>query len=81
MLFRLLGYLIAPKTKPKYQLLFQNVKNSSSIGVSFFTRDQKKKKKQGVCHNVALPFTLKCILRQNKNYVPKLKYFTLQKYT
>ncbi len=24
--------------------------------------------KQGVCHNVALPFTLKCILRQKKNY-------------
>jgi hypothetical protein len=25
-------------------------------------------KKQGVCHIVALPFTLKCILRQMKNY-------------
>jgi hypothetical protein len=24
--------------------------------------------KQGVCHTVALPFTLKSILRQNKNY-------------
>jgi hypothetical protein len=46
-LFRLLlGYLIAPKTKPKYQLLFKNIKNSSSTGVSFFTRDNKKKKKK-----------------------------------
>jgi hypothetical protein len=24
--------------------------------------------KQGVCHTVALPFKLKCILRQKKNY-------------
>ncbi len=24
--------------------------------------------KQGVCHTVALPFTLKSILRQKKNY-------------
>jgi len=27
-----------------------------------------QKKKQGVCHNVALPFTLKSIFRQKKNY-------------
>jgi hypothetical protein len=27
-----------------------------------------KKKKQGVSHNVALPFTLKRILRHKKNY-------------
>jgi hypothetical protein len=26
------------------------------------------KPKQGVCHSVALPFTLKSILRQKKNY-------------
>jgi hypothetical protein len=33
---------------------------------------------QGVCHHtMALPFTLKSILRQKK----KLKYFTMQKYT
>jgi hypothetical protein len=25
-------------------------------------------KNNGVCHNVALPFTLKSILRQKKNY-------------
>jgi hypothetical protein len=34
---------------------------------------------QGVCHNVALPFTLKSILRQ-KEELWKLKYFTMQKY-
>jgi hypothetical protein len=28
----------------------------------------KKKPEQGVCHTVALPFTLKSILRQKKNY-------------
>jgi hypothetical protein len=34
--------------------------------------------KQGVCHNVALPFTLKSILRQEELW--KLKYFNMQKY-
>jgi len=39
------------------------------------------KLQQGVCHNVALPFTLKTLflLRQKKNY-GKLKYFTIHKY-
>jgi hypothetical protein len=37
------------------------------------------KPKQGVCHTVALPFTLKNILRQ-KEELWKLKYFTMQKY-
>jgi hypothetical protein len=51
--------------------------------------------KQGVCRTVALPFTLKGILQQTKNYglaiyikryltakeeLWKLKYFTIQKY-
>jgi hypothetical protein len=78
-LFRLLGYLIGPKIKPKYQPLFQNIINSSSTGVSFFTRDKiiiiinqlknnNNNNKQGVCHTMALPFTLKHILRQKKNY-------------
>jgi hypothetical protein len=30
--------------------------------------DAHYKRKQGVCHTVALPFTLKSILRQKKNY-------------
>jgi len=34
---------------------------------------------QGVCHTVALPFILKSILEQKKNY-GKFKYFTMQKY-
>jgi hypothetical protein len=33
---------------------------------------------QGACHNVALPFTLKSILRKKKKY-GKFKYFTMQK--
>jgi len=35
--------------------------------------------KQGVCHNVAFPFTLKSILRQKKNYECS-NIFTMQKY-
>jgi hypothetical protein len=34
---------------------------------------------QGVCHTVALPFTLKSILMQKKE-LWKLKYFIMQKY-
>ncbi len=34
---------------------------------------------RGVSHTMALPFTLKCVLRQKKNYW-KFKYFTMQKY-
>jgi hypothetical protein len=32
-----------------------------------FLRLEPYKKQQGVCHTVALPFTLKSILRQKKN--------------
>jgi hypothetical protein len=35
--------------------------------------------KQGVCHIVALPFTLKKYLKA-KEELWKLKYFTIQKY-
>jgi hypothetical protein len=34
---------------------------------------------QGVCHTVALPFTLKSILKQREEFL-KLKFFTMQKY-
>jgi hypothetical protein len=43
------------------------------------------KKKQGVCHTVALPFTLKSMLRQkkknygNSNNSPMQKYINFQK--
>jgi hypothetical protein len=42
--------------------------------IKFIPREEKQKKrptkqpKQGLCHNVTLPFTLKSILRQKKNY-------------
>jgi len=42
-------------------------------------RVSRPPKKQGVCHTMALPFALKSILRQKKNY-RKLKYSTMQKY-
>jgi hypothetical protein len=35
---------------------------------------------QGVFHTVALPFTLKSVLRQKKEELWKLKYFTMQKH-
>jgi hypothetical protein len=35
--------------------------------------------KQGVCHTVALPFTLKKYLKA-KEELWKMKYFTMQKY-
>jgi len=31
--------------------------------------EEENKTKQGVCHNVALPFTLKSILRQKTNFL------------
>jgi len=36
--------------------------------------------KQGFCHTVAVPSTLKRILREKKEDLWKLKYFTMQKY-
>ncbi len=41
---------------------------------------KKNTKKQGLHHTVALPFTLKGILRQQKEGLWKLKDFTMQKY-
>jgi hypothetical protein len=36
---------------------------------------------QGVCHTMALPFTLKSKSLKAKELLWKLKYFTMQKYT
>jgi hypothetical protein len=41
---------------------------------------EENRNKQGVCHTLALPFTLKSILRQKKNYGNTQIYFTMQKY-
>ncbi len=38
------------------------------------------KGKQGVCHTVALPFTLKSKYLKAKEELWKLEYFTMQKY-
>jgi hypothetical protein len=49
------------------------------------TFHDSRERKQGVCHIVALPFTIKSILRakkkkkRKKNY-ENSKYFTIQKY-
>jgi hypothetical protein len=36
--------------------------------------------KQGVCHTMALPFTLKKVSQGKRKELGKFKYFTLQKY-
>ncbi len=41
------------------------VLENKTVGV---IEEQLPDNKQGVCHTVALPFTLKNILRQKKNY-------------
>jgi hypothetical protein len=41
-------------------------------------RDMYTKVKQGVCHTMALPFTLKYL--KAKEELWKLKYFIMQKY-
>ncbi len=38
----------------------------AQLETPWFERSQRNKTKQGVCHTVALPFTLKRILRQKK---------------
>jgi hypothetical protein len=58
--------------------------NLSAIGpMKVFMTKKKKDKKKGVCHTVALPFTLKSILRQKKNYgnsnISLCKKYDLQK--
>jgi hypothetical protein len=50
-----------------------------SIFISFQDMKPPMQIQQGVCHTVALPFTLKSILRQ-KEELWELKYFTMQKY-
>jgi len=55
------------------------VKASPYQGVNFTeVETPSTNTKQGVCHTVALPFTLKSILMQKKKW--KFKYFTMQKY-
>jgi len=39
------------------------------------------KRNKGVCHTLALPFTLKINLKAKEEEIWKLKYFTIQKYT
>jgi hypothetical protein len=40
----------------------------SKMGSTWFGGSRCEKLKQGVCHTVALPFTLKSVLRLKKNY-------------
>jgi len=54
--------------------------------IKFIPRERGKKKrptkqpKQGMCHNMALPFTSKKYLKA-KEELWNLKYFTMQKYS
>jgi hypothetical protein len=51
----------------------------SNCSMTFPRYHKKNTKKQGVCHLMGL-FTLKGILRQQKEELWKLKDFTMQKY-
>jgi hypothetical protein len=55
------------KKKKKPKKIQQQITNSK-VKKSEEEEHHQRKLKQGVCHSVALPFTLKCILRQKKNY-------------
>jgi len=52
------------KRKEKKEVL-QTPKSNESFTLNFEGHNSQK---QGVCHTMALPFTLKSILRQKKNY-------------
>jgi hypothetical protein len=45
----------------------------------WFLKKITKMIKEGVCHNVAVPFTLKSILRKKKNYGNSNTYLTMPK--
>jgi hypothetical protein len=57
----------------------QYLQNGKQLKNSF-TKYYYSPRKQGVCHSVALPFTLTKDLKA-KEELWKLKYFTMQKYT
>jgi hypothetical protein len=51
------------------------------MGLTWFGGCQCEKLKKGVCHTVALPFTLKKYLKAKEEKLWKPKYFiTMQKY-
>jgi hypothetical protein len=52
---------------------------TNNIGLPRYSKQHSLQNQQGVCHIVALSFTLKSILRQREEWW-KLKYFTMQKY-
>ncbi len=53
-----------------YTFIFRISPNLVKYTYKLFSLEQHHRieKKQGVCHTMALPFTLKSILRQKKNY-------------
>jgi hypothetical protein len=66
-----------PQLPPHQGLYF---KNAFTLGPCLTLKEPALfLKEQGVCHTVALPFTLKCIFKA-KEEIWKLKYFTMQKY-
>jgi hypothetical protein len=60
---------------------FQQKKGTwwESLFFGQYHRDKQNKNKQGVCHTMGLPFTLKSMFKA-KEELWKFKYFTMQKY-
>jgi hypothetical protein len=57
-----------------------SIRKLELVGVSLaYGESEFTLTKQGVCRSVALPFPLKSILRQKKNYGNSITYFTMQK--
>ncbi len=83
-LMRLRGFFLSPSPPPQSVRLFvvpKTMKHTNSpffFNLSTFSKSLMCFIKQGVCHTMTLPFTLKSILRQ-KEELWKLKYFTMQK--
>jgi hypothetical protein len=76
--------------KEKFHFTLCHLDTLEILGATRFKKQKKKNfvakipyAKQGVCHNVALPFTLKSILMQKKNYgnsnISLAKIYNLQK--
>ncbi len=66
-------------TKIYKRKAFQNLHDKNQIHLTNVQIQAKRNNKGCVSHTVALPFTLKSILRQ-KEELWKFKYFTMQKY-
>jgi hypothetical protein len=67
------------QTQPEVVHTSKETANTGLHVEEYMDEKAKTKQNKGLCHTMALPFTLKSVLRQKKN-LWKFKYFTMQKY-